>query len=84
MESSKNQELSFKISNNGSRIKNSDYQDPSPGKNQDISDPLLDGKRESRTEIQDFKRKNNKNWERIMTQNNVCNSNCTDRIFSGL
>ena len=43
------------------RVKNQEF------KIQDISDPLLDGKRESRNEIQDFKRRNIKNQERIMT-----------------
>ena len=32
-----------------------------------FSDPLPDDKRESRTEIQDFKRRNIKNRERMMT-----------------
>ena len=69
LESSKNQERSFQIFLNSSRIKNFDYQDPFSRRNQDILDPLLDNKQEGRNIIKDFKRRNIKNQDQILTIN---------------
>ena len=67
LESSKNQEWSLQISHYESRITNSDLSRSLLGKNQDIFRSFFEGKQDSRIKIQDFKRNNVKNQERMIT-----------------